>query len=129
MLAQHHSPPFGAPPQNANEALAAFFANPSQFMQDAFTAALANWHPPVDESAFAAADPDELHDVAAAAALLGVVPQTIHDYVKREVLFPHRLRPGGKLYFYKRELLAALKRNTREDGQRKYARCTNTKKA
>ena len=129
MATQHYNPPFGAPPQNANEALAAFFANPSQFMQDAFAAALANWQPPMTAAAPAAADPEELLEVRPAAKLLGVVPQTIHDYVKRGVLFPHRLRPGGKLYFKRWELLSALQRNTRDDGQRKYARRTTNKKA
>ena len=128
MLPQHYNPPFGAAPQNANEALAAFFANPSQFMQDAFTAALANWSPPFAVAAPSIADPDELLDVPEAAKLLGVVKQTIHDYVKREVLSPHRLRAGGKLYFKRGELLAALQRNKRSDGQRKYApRATNKK--
>lgn len=111
----------------ASESIAAFFANPHQFLQDAFTAALSNWRPPIMAAVALASDPDELLDVAAAAGLLGVVKQTIHDYVKRGVLFPHRMRPGGKLYFKRGEVLAALKANIRQDGQRKHTRRANKK--
>ena len=108
MLPQHYSPPFGAPTHPAGD-VAAFFANPGKFMHDVVTSVLANWQPPIPEATRGALpDPDELFDVAAAAAFLVVVPQTIHDYVKREVLKPLRLRPGGKLYFTRGQLLAAL---------------------
>ena len=111
MLTQHYSQPSGHYPQPASESIAAFFANPSLFIEaavaNALSTALANWQPPTPVGP--ATDPDELHDVPASAKMLGVVPQTIHDYVKRDILKPLRLRPGGKLYFKRSDLMAALK--------------------
>ena len=130
MLAQHPHPPFGAPLHPASD-VAAFFANPRQFMHDVVTSALANWQPPtIEVTREVISDPDELHDVAAAAEFLGVVTQTIHAYVKEEILTPLRLRAGGKLYFKKSDLLTALTRNggNSNDKRRKAAR-TNNKKA
>ena len=132
MLTQHYLNQIGQHPQTAPEGLAAFFANPDQFIQDAAArgviSALANWQP--SAAVTPAVDLDELHDVPAAAKLLGVVPQTIHDYVKREILTPLRLRPGGKLYFKKSALVDALTRNgagQRPDGRRKAGRAANKK--
>ena len=121
MLTQHYLNQSGQHPQNANEGLAAFFANPDQFIQEAAArgviAALANWQP--SAAVTLAVDPDELHDVSAAAKMLGVVPQTIHDYVKRGILRPHRMRPGGKLYFKRSELVGSLRPTTSaHDGRR-----------
>lgn len=122
MLTQHYSHPSGHYPPSASESIAAFFANPGPFIEAAVAigvaTALANWQPSV--AVAPAVDPDELHDVPAAAKLLGVVPQTIHDYVKRGILRPHRMRPGSKLYFKRGELLAALNPTTSgHDGRRK----------
>lgn len=132
MLAQHPHPPFGASQQPASDSIAAFLANPGLFIEaaaaKAVTAALANWQPFAQTAP--TADPDELHDVSASAKFLKVVPQTIHDYVKREILTPLRLRPGGKLYFKRGDLLAALTRNgvgQRPDGRRKAGRAANQK--
>lgn len=100
-------------------------------MEDVFASVLANWQPPVIEAARGAIlDPDELHDVPASAKFLGVVPQTIHTYAKEGILNPLRLRPGGKLYFKKSDLVAALTRNgagQRPDGRRKAGRAANKK--
>jgi hypothetical protein len=123
MLNQHYPPPFGAHPQPAGESFAAFCANPGPFIEAAvanvLSTALANWRPSI--AVAPAVDPDELHDVPAAAKLLGVVPQTIHDYVKRGILHPHRMRPGGKLYFKRGELLAALNPTTSGHDKRRKA--------
>lgn len=119
------------PHQIAND-FAAFVANPDAFFADAldkfFDAKLANWQPSAPTAP--AVDPDELHDVPASAKFLGVVPQTIHTYAKEGILNPLRLRPGGKLYFKKSDLLAALTRSgagQRSDGRRKAGRAANKK--
>jgi hypothetical protein len=118
-------------PQPASESLAAFFANPGPFIEaaaaKAVAAALANWQPL--SPATPAIDPDELHDVPASARFLGVVSQTIHTYAKEGILTPLRLRPGGKLYFKKSDLLAALTRSgaSKHDGRRKAGRTSNKK--
>jgi len=127
MLTQHYSPSFGATPSLGDD-FAAFVASPRQFITDTVREALANWQPDLPAPA-PLADPNELLDVPAAAELLGVVKQTIHDYVKREVLFPHRLRAGGKLYFKRGELLAALQGSKQVPGASRAARRTTNKKA
>ena len=131
MLMQHFSHQSGQLPQNASETIAAFLANPGKFIDDALAKVvitlLATWPPVAAPAGGPSVDPDELLDVAAAAVLLGVVKATIHDYVKRGVLFPHRMRPGGKLYFTRMGIMAALTANTRHDGQRKHARRANKK--
>lgn len=123
MLKQCYPPFSGQDPQQLANDFAAFVANPRGFMADAladfFDARLANWQPLVQTAP--AVDPDELHDVPAAAKLLGVVPQTIRDYVKRGILHPHRMRPGGKLYFKRGELVAALNPTTSGHDKRRKA--------
>lgn len=132
MLKQCYPPISGHDPQQLANDFAAFVANPRGFMADAladfFDARLANWQPLVQTAP--ALDPDELHDVPASAKFLGVVPQTIHTYAKEGILKPLRLRPGGKLYFKRSDLMAALTRNgaaQQTDGRRKATRTTNKK--
>jgi predicted DNA-binding transcriptional regulator AlpA len=127
MLKQHYNPSSGAV-QSLGDDFAAFVASPRQFITDTIREALANWQP-VMPAAAPVADPTELLDVPAAAELLGVVKQTIHDYVKREVLFPHRMRAGGKLYFKRAELLAALQGSKQAAGLSRAARRITNKKA
>jgi Helix-turn-helix domain len=54
--------------------------------------------------------------------LLGICRQTVFDWAKRGLLLPHRL--GGRTYFKRGELLAALKSPEKPTGRRKYARRT-----
>ena len=54
------------------------------------------------------------------AELLGICRQTVFDYAKRGLLLRHRL--GGRTYFKRGELLAALKSPEKPTGRRKYAR-------
>lgn len=54
------------------------------------------------------------------AELLGICRQTVFDWAKRGLLLPHRL--GGRTYFKRGEVLAALKSPEKPTGRRKYAR-------
>ena len=54
------------------------------------------------------------------AELLGICRQTVFDWAKRDLLLPHRL--GGRTYFKRGEVLAALKSPEKPTGRRKYAR-------
>lgn len=68
----------------------------------------------------------QLLDVEQTAKLLGVAPQTVHEYKKKGLLPYHRL--GGKVLFYRSEVLAALQAQTRPDGRR-HSRRTQQKAA
>jgi hypothetical protein len=63
--------------------------------------------------------------VAQTAALLDVTRQTIHNRVRTGQLRAYKQdsdQHGGRTYFMKSEVLAALQERTRPDGHRKHAR-------
>lgn len=61
-----------------------------------------------------------------AAELLGVKPKTVHAWKQKGLLPSHRL--GGRIFYKRGEILAALEANTQASGRRKYARRTITQK-
>ncbi|WP_143163990.1 helix-turn-helix domain-containing protein [Hymenobacter daecheongensis] len=65
---------------------------------------------------------DELLTVRGAALLLKMSGQTIHNWASKGLIDRHKLNGSRTTYFYKVELLSALKRQTRPDGTRKNAR-------
>lgn len=54
------------------------------------------------------------------ADLLGVKPKTVHVWKQKGILPSHRL--GGRIFYKRGEVLAALDSQTQADGRRKYAR-------
>ncbi|QNE40902.1 helix-turn-helix domain-containing protein [Hymenobacter sp. NBH84] len=61
----------------------------------------------------AAAEAEELLTVRAAATLLNVCPQTVHDWKRRGVLPYHKM--GGRTYLKRADLLNALQAHQRSE--------------
>jgi excisionase family DNA binding protein len=78
------------------------------------------------EAAIALADKNEqLLNVQQAAELLGVIPQTVYEWIKAGKLLSSS--PNGRSIRLKRgEVLSALQSRMQPDGRRKYARRTTT---
>jgi excisionase family DNA binding protein len=69
----------------------------------------------------------ELLNDRQAAELLGVKPKTVHSWKQKGILPSYRL--GGRIFYKRGEVLAALESNTQPDGRRKYARRSTTPKS
>lgn len=67
---------------------------------------------------------EELLNDQQAAELLGVKRKTVHVWKQKGILPSHRL--GGRVFYKRGEVLAALNANTQVDGRRRYARRTVT---
>lgn len=63
---------------------------------------------------------EELLNDLQAAELLGVKRKTVHSWKQKGILPSHRL--GGRVFYKRGEVLAALESHTQPDGRRKYAR-------
>jgi len=70
---------------------------------------------------------DQVLTVEQAAALLGVRPQTVYEWIKVEKLQAFRI--GRAVRLKRGQVLAALKAQTQPDGRRKYARRATNKKS
>ena len=73
-------------------------------------------HTPAGAAATSIAEPEQLLDVRQAAELLGVTWQTVHEWKRRELL-PF-CKMGGRTYFKRSEVLAALHSPTASKGGR-----------
>jgi excisionase family DNA binding protein len=63
---------------------------------------------------------EELLNDQQAAELLGVKRKTVFSWKQKGLLPSHRL--GGRIFYKRGEVLAALEASTQPDGRRKYAR-------
>jgi excisionase family DNA binding protein len=72
--------------------------------------------PTAATAAGSGAEPEQLLDVRQAAELLGVTWQTVHEWKRRELL-PY-CKMGGRTYFKRSEVLAALHSPTASTGGR-----------
>ena len=70
---------------------------------------------------------EELLNKPQAAALLGVRPKTVDAWKSKGTLPSYRL--GGRIFYKRGEVMAALEAQTQPDGRRKYARRAANKKA
>jgi excisionase family DNA binding protein len=70
---------------------------------------------------------DELLNKPQAAALLGVRPKTVDAWKSKGTLPSYKL--GGRIFYKRGEVMAALEAQTQPDGRRKYARRAINKKA
>jgi hypothetical protein len=61
------------------------------------------------------------------AEILGVKRKTVHVWKQKHLLPYHQL--GGRIFYKRGEVLAALEASTQPDGRRKYARRTTTQKS